>query len=319
VSAISAGRPGSSSGSGSGSDDGSRDGSREPADLFVDTHTAPLDLFVDTPRTAPAASGDPARSARRAAPRRRHALAALAVAAVVVAVCAAAVGFLLTSGGPLSVIGLNASPAPAPVAGTAGLSPGGAPVEVGFIAVGTATSGSVTVTAVEPDADSLPLDCPPAAWVVTVPQPVTIAVATVPTRVPARVTLSDDAPTECQGLTVQALTGTVVGRPADGKPTRLLSTADRSLRVATLGTPGIAVTRDSGAPVVVITPDAAAPAGTHYSVESAGPDGAWHSACRLTGPTPCATGDQAEAGTTRYRVTARLGSFWQRASTVLQA
>jgi hypothetical protein len=337
VSAISAGRPGSGNGRPGepAQPDRPADGSRDPADLFVDARprtepidlfvdtrplTQPVDLFVDPPAEAGAAQGpEGPRGPRRPASHRRRVAVALVVAAVVVALGAAAVGFLLTSGGPLSAIGLSASPPPAPVAGTAGLVPGGPAVPVGFVAVGTAESGGVTVRTIEADAESLPLACPPSAWVITVPEPVTIAVATVPTRIPARVTLSDDAPSGCQGVTVQALTGTVTAATSGGDGTQLHSTAERPLTVATLGTPAIAVTTDSGAAVVVITADRAAPAGIHYSVESAAPGGEWRSACQLAEPTPCATGQRAETGTTRYRVTARLGSFWRRTSAVVQA
>jgi hypothetical protein len=240
--------------------------------------------------------------------------------AVAVAVLAAvAVGFVLTSGGPLSVVDLHASPPPAPVAGSAGLVPGAPATEIPFMVVGTATTGEVTASTLEADAASLPLACPPEAWDLTLPRPVRIVTPAVPTPVVVRVALSDDAPTGCQGVTVPALTATVHDRTAGEGGARLSSSAERALTVATLGTPGVAVTRDGAQAVVVVTADPLAPPSTHYTVEAAGADGRWRSVCQLSTPAPCATGLQADDGSHRYRVTARLGSFWRRTSAVVQA
>jgi hypothetical protein len=241
--------------------------------------------------------------------------------AVTLALGAAAVGLghVLTSGGPLSVVDLHRPPVPAVVRGTAGLAPGGPAVPVVFVAGGHPSAVPLTVSSVAPVAAGLPLACPPPVWHVQLPARVRIDPAVTPIRVPATVALADDAPPGCQGLAVEALVATVSALAPDGTPVALDSTADRPLRVATLGTPGIAVGEESGKVMVAIAPDAAAPPGVHYTVESENSPGRWTALCRLTEPGPCATGHRADRGDdVRYRVTARLGSYWRRASAAIR-
>jgi hypothetical protein len=254
-------------------------------------------------------------------PWRQRFLARFGVAgATATALITAALGVahVLTSGGPLSLADLGAAPAPAPVSGRPGLAPGGAPVPVVFTVGGPPVSAGLTVTGVALAAAGLPLDCPPQAWTVEVPAPVRISPGTAQPRIPATVALADDAPWRCQGLTLGTLIGTVSAVDAEGSPVTLDGTADVPLAVATLGTPGAAVTEESGQAVVVTTPGLAAPPGTRYTVEVTGADRHWKAVCQLRSAAPCATGQPAGAAGARYRVTAWLGSFWRRTSAELR-
>src|SRR5690349_20055345 len=114
MSALSAGRPGS--GHGHPGEPPRRDTAsgtvEEPADLFVANlpPTGAVELLTDGgPRTSSVdlrVDTAPARAPRRPSHRRRV-VTTLVVAAAVVALGAVAIGFLLTSGGQLSAIGLN--------------------------------------------------------------------------------------------------------------------------------------------------------------------------------------------------------------------
>jgi hypothetical protein len=239
----------------------------------------------------------------------------IAAAVVVIALAGVGLGLLLTSGGPLSLLDLDRPGRPV-VTGTPGLTPGGPGLAIVFL-VSHPPAADVAVTAVEPDAASLPLDCGPQSWSLTPVAGARVPAGTSGTRVAVTVTLTDDAAAACQGITVPAMTGGLTGTGPDGTPARLPATAEGALTVATLGTPGVAVAERSGQTVVLTTPDPAAPERTHYTVEATGADGHWAPLCRLTGPVACAAGSRAGERGVQYRVTARLGGFWRRTSTAI--
>jgi hypothetical protein len=261
------------------------------------------------------------REARLAARRGVRLAAGLAVL-VALGATAAGLSRLLTNGGPLALLDVGATRAPLPVAGRSGLSPGGAPVPVGFVvgarAGGPAISGPLTVTGLRPVGAGLPPSCPPAAWALDLPRPVRLAAGTTAPRVPATVTLTDDAPAGCQGVAVPAMIVTVSAVDPGGRPVHLNATADAPLSAAVLGTPGIALTDRSGRVEVVTTPDPATPAGARFTIEAADRTGRWTVACQLPTSTPCVTGRPAGEGGTRFRATALLGRFWRRTSVALR-
>ena len=250
---------------------------------------------------------------RRTAPHRRRGVVTFAAGAGLVA-AALGVGYLLTSGGPLSVVNLDARPTVPLVVGAPGMSPGGAPQKVVFLVGGGSSAVRATLTGLTPIDDVLPLACPARAWEVTLAGPVPIASALVGTRVPATLALSGDAPASCQGLAIPTFSASVDATGTNGRPVLLHASLETPVTVATLGTPGVAVRDDSGRAVVVITPDPQFPAGTHYTVEATGPNGRWAPACLLSMPTPCRTDHDADDAGVHYRVTARLGAFWRRTS-----
>jgi len=209
------------------------------------------------------------------------------VVAVLALVAVGTTGFAVVSRGPGAVLGLSGRRSAAVVPGARGLAPGGAVAAVGLLISGLDPhAGDGRVTALVVDAASLPLACPPDAWNLAATGPVHVADGEDQARVPGAVTLTDDAPAECQGVTVTALTATATVADAGGQV------------------------------VATVTPDPAAGTGLHYAVETAGGDGRWTAVCQLTDPAPCATGRHTGDGA-RVRVSVRKGSFWRRTSVEL--
>jgi len=238
-------------------------------------------------------------------------------AAVLALVAVGTLGFAVVSRGPGAVLGLAGRRSAAVVPGARGLAPGGAAVAVDLLVSGLdPRAGDGRVTALAVDAASLPLTCPPDAWSLAATGPVHVADGEDQARVPSSVTLTDDAPAECQGVTVTALTATATVADAGGHTVAVPASVLSPLTVAILGTPGLSVADQGGQVVATVTPDPAAGTGLHYAVEAAGGDGRWTAVCQLTDPAPCATGQHTGDGT-RVRVSVRKGSFWRRTSTVL--
>jgi len=239
------------------------------------------------------------------------------VVAVLALVAVGTTGFAVVSRGPGAVLGLSGRRSAAVVPGARGLAPGGAVAAVGLLISGLDPhAGDGRVTALVVDAASLPLACPPDAWNLAATGPVHVADGEDQARVPGAVTLTDDAPAECQGVTVTALTATATVADAGGHAVTAPASVLSPLTVATLGTPGLSVADQGGQVVATVTPDPAAGTGLHYAVETAGGDGRWTAVCQLTDPAPCATGRHTGDGA-RVRVSVRKGSFWRRTSVEL--
>ena len=228
-----------------------------------------------------------------------------------------------------------------PVAGVAGLFPGGPAQQVSITVSNTAPS-SFEITDVRPDLSALPLACPASAWHADPPDQLPTVAAHAQATVTVPVSLVTDAPDSCQGLSLrlpvrvhglrhpqpaaastapaaargQAL-GAALGAGA-GPAVELRETsadADARLTTATLGTPEVSLT--AAGEVLVLTPrrPAGGPVPAAWTVEALAPDGTRARLLPESGTYPDRLAPA--AAQRRYVVTATLGSRWQRPSAPL--
>jgi len=238
-----------------------------------------------------------------------------------------------------------------PVAGVAGLFPGGPAQQVSITVSNTAPS-SFEITDVRPDLSALPAACPASAWHPDPPDQLPTVAAHAQATVTVPVSLLPDAPDSCQGLSLrlpvrvhglrhpkpEASTpapASAAGRvrapalapalgpalgPGAGPAVELRETsadAEARLTTATLATPEVSVTAAGG--VLVLTPrrPAAGPRPAAWTVEALAPDGTRTRLPSEGGTYPDRLAPA--AAQRRYVVTATLGARWERPSAMITA
>lgn len=244
-----------------------------------------------------------------------------------------------------SGLGLNFRSAPQPpplVAGADGVWPGG-PARSIPLTVQNTEATAFEITDVRPDLTTLPATCPAHVWQVAVPE----LLSTVPARsevtVPLPVSLREDAPETCQGVTVRfpvridglrhprPLSGAGVAGGSSGDaagggtaasgvaaPWSEHLTATATVTAARLGGPSGTVNVREGGIEIAPTRPAKGPTPARYDVQVLGSGTQRIDLCVGT-PGPCIDHDAPKAAARRYLVTARLGTRWRQAGRPLTA